>query len=183
MPFPDLVANVLCLELVNTVNNWHDPRRDLLDDADSTAEWAALAGIPLDRRPTAAEAGRARRLRSEVREVFRAVAHGEPARADGLAAVLEAHRRGLRSATLEPDAGRTAYRLHWPSPTDLDVVVAAVAASATRLLAEGPLDRVGECPSCGWLYLDTSRNGRRRWCSMQTCGARDKARAYYERHR
>ncbi|WP_344746998.1 CGNR zinc finger domain-containing protein [Streptosporangium vulgare] len=35
------------------------------------------------------------------------------------------------------------------------------------------------CPSCYWLFLDTSKNGRRRWCSMTTCGSRDKARRYY----
>jgi predicted RNA-binding Zn ribbon-like protein len=50
------------------------------------------------------------------------------------------------------------------------------------LLTQGQLDRLGECPSCGWLFLDTSKNRRRRWCSMATCGSRDKARRYYERH-
>ena len=39
--------------------------------------------------------------------------------------------------------------------------------------------RCGECPSCRWLFLDTSRNGRRRWCSMATCGSRIKARRHY----
>jgi predicted RNA-binding Zn ribbon-like protein len=56
-----------------------------------------------------------------------------------------------------------------------------VAVSAFDLLTRGPLDRVGECPGCGWLFLDTSRNARRTWCSMETCGSRFKARRYYER--
>ena len=34
---------------------------------------------------------------------------------------------------------------------------------------------------CGWLFLDTSRSGRRRWCSMQSCGNRAKARRFYAR--
>ncbi|TIU06903.1 MAG: CGNR zinc finger domain-containing protein, partial [Mesorhizobium sp.] len=35
------------------------------------------------------------------------------------------------------------------------------------------------CPRCGWLFLDTSRGGKRRWCSMRTCGNREKV----SRHR
>jgi predicted RNA-binding Zn ribbon-like protein len=54
-----------------------------------------------------------------------------------------------------------------------------IAASAAQLLLNGPLERVGECPSCHWLFLDTSRGGRRRWCSMAVCGARVKAQRYY----
>jgi len=45
--------------------------------------------------------------------------------------------------------------------------------------------RVRECASqaCPVIFLDTSRNGSRRWCSMERCGARAKATAYYQRHR
>ena len=45
--------------------------------------------------------------------------------------------------------------------------------------------RVRQCPiesgGCGWLFLDTSRSGNRRWCDMRTCGNRAKARAHYSR--
>jgi predicted RNA-binding Zn ribbon-like protein len=42
---------------------------------------------------------------------------------------------------------------------------------------------VGECEGegCSWLFLDTSRNRSRRWCSMEDCGNRAKARRHYER--
>ena len=66
-----------------------------------------------------------------------------------------------------------------PDPSASPVATGAVAASAVRLLLDGPLDRIGECASCCWLFLDTSRGGRRRWCSMAVCGARVKARRYY----
>ena len=42
-----------------------------------------------------------------------------------------------------------------------------------------PAERVRGCGRCGWLFLDSSRGGRRRWCSMSTCGNREKA----SRHR
>jgi predicted RNA-binding Zn ribbon-like protein len=39
------------------------------------------------------------------------------------------------------------------------------------------------CPGrhCGWAFYDHSRNQSARWCSMQICGDREKARAYYRR--
>jgi predicted RNA-binding Zn ribbon-like protein len=55
---------------------------------------------------------------------------------------------------------------------------------AVELARECP-GRVRECAAevCRAVYLDTSRNRSRRWCSMQRCGARAKASAYYRRHR
>jgi len=51
------------------------------------------------------------------------------------------------------------------------------------LLAGPRLDRVRRCanPDCGWLFLADSRAGKRRWCSMQSCGNRAKARRHYHK--
>ena len=57
---------------------------------------------------------------------------------------------------------------------------AGAGAVVGRDLLAGPrLDRVRRCanPECGWLFLDDSRAGKRRWCSMQSCGNRAKASA------
>lgn len=56
-----------------------------------------------------------------------------------------------------------------------------LALSAETLLLSDRLSRVKACDSCGWLFLDTSKNGARRWCNMQTCGSQMKAKAYYHR--
>jgi predicted RNA-binding Zn ribbon-like protein len=50
-------------------------------------------------------------------------------------------------------------------------------------LAGPRLDRVRRCanPECGWLFLDDSRAGKRRWCSMSSCGNRAKARRHYHK--
>jgi len=47
------------------------------------------------------------------------------------------------------------------------------------------LGRVRECDgaACTWLFLDQSRNRSRRWCSMESCGNRAKARRHYHRQR
>ena len=56
-----------------------------------------------------------------------------------------------------------------------------IALSAERLLLSERLARVKACDNCGWLFLDTSKNGARRWCNMATCGSQIKAKAWYHR--
>jgi len=41
--------------------------------------------------------------------------------------------------------------------------------------------RVKTCGGCGWLFVDRTRNGSRRWCISALCGNRDKARRHYQR--
>lgn len=60
-----------------------------------------------------------------------------------------------------------------------------VAKAATELLTSERLSRVRECAGdpCGWLFLDLSKNGSRRWCDMADCGNRAKARRYRARQK
>jgi predicted RNA-binding Zn ribbon-like protein len=60
-----------------------------------------------------------------------------------------------------------------------------IARSAAELLTSDDLARVRECDgaACTWLFLDQSRNRSRRWCSMESCGNRAKARRHYHRNR
>jgi predicted RNA-binding Zn ribbon-like protein len=54
--------------------------------------------------------------------------------------------------------------------------------AAVELLCSPELARVKICegsPGCGWLFLDTTKNGSRRWCSMRDCGNREKTRRFY----
>lgn len=53
--------------------------------------------------------------------------------------------------------------------------------SAVELFTSGQLAEVKECPACGWLFLDKSRNGSRKWCSMSTCGDVNKVTRNYQR--
>ncbi len=55
--------------------------------------------------------------------------------------------------------------------------------SAQNLLFSEKLRRVKACDSCGWLFLDTSKNGTRRWCNMAVCGSQVKARNWYQRQK
>ncbi|WP_456291779.1 CGNR zinc finger domain-containing protein [Pseudomonas sp. AK106] len=54
--------------------------------------------------------------------------------------------------------------------------IGRLAVQAAALLTTSDLTRLKACatPDCDWLFLDTSKNGRRRWCQMNICGAREK---------
>jgi predicted RNA-binding Zn ribbon-like protein len=65
------------------------------------------------------------------------------------------------------------------------VEAAPVLWSAADILVGPDSARVRECANnrCLWLFLDDSKNGTRRWCSMQACGNRAKAHRHYLRQR
>lgn len=179
------VGNALCLDFANTVNKRPDPERDLLDSMQTFAQWTAAAGLPMSpgsgKAETIVELGSARKLRERIYRVFAAVAAQALPEAPDVAAIMKMHAAALDSAELTLASSR--IEAHWPPPHSVRRVTWAVAASAIQLLVRGPLDRIGECPSCGWLFLDTSRGGKRRWCSMAVCGSRVKARRYYAANR
>ena len=81
-------------------------------------------------------------------------------------AVADAHAAG----TL---AEREDGTLHWRfDPHSLATVRHTVADAAAELLADPRAARIGMCggPGCGWFFLDTTKRGNRRWCSMRVCG-------------
>ena len=65
--------------------------------------------------------------------------------------------------------------------TSLEEPLNAVIKSAFDILTQKDFHRIKECPRCGWIFLDTSKNGKRRWCDMNVCGSREKALEYYYR--
>ena len=71
----------------------------------------------------------------------------------------------------------------WPDRIDLERVLWPVAQSVLALVTSKRRERVRECVSCKQLFVDTSRNNRRRWCDMKSCGNRAKVQAFrFRRH-
>ena len=135
------------------------------------------------RRPRIPAAARARRIsaRSALRELLReAFGAAAPRQAEAVRELDALRGRRARS----PSPGRRGAR-HPPSPLDLgrdggaaESPLWPVLRSAGALLASEEADRIRTCagPDCGWMYVDRSRNGFRRWCQMRTCGTREKSR-------
>lgn len=166
-----LAGEPLALDLVNT--QWVDRGRavDLFDEPDGVQAWLTENRLPADD-PGSVEAP-LRQARAALRRTLEQP--GEPADQD-LNAVL-AHggvRYSLRNGTphehVDADGG---WLPAWRA-----------AGNYLDLLREHP-DRIRRCahPACVLYYYDTSRNGTRRWCSMDGCGSRAKAARHYQRHR
>jgi predicted RNA-binding Zn ribbon-like protein len=125
---------------------------------------------------------RALALREAAYSIFRAVAARRPAPADDLHELQAAYREAIAHASLT----ETGRRFHWNLNGGLDVVRWRIAREAVALLESETLRRVKRCPGsgdCGWLFLDSSKNASRRWCSMEGCGNRAKLRRFLRRQK
>jgi predicted RNA-binding Zn ribbon-like protein len=145
--------------------------------------WGRRLGLTGSRLPKAdeRELDAARELRRAIHAAFAAIAAGQAPPAGALAVLEATHAEAVGAARLARRNG--AFALAWPA-RDPRRVRFAVAVDAVALLGDPRrLARVRLCPgrNCGWLFLDAS--GRRRWCSMSTCGSREKMRRMYERRR
>ena len=198
-----LVGGNACLDFVNSVGGRDDSadasarvRGDKLASYADLAGFAAHAGLvspavarELQRRasrePRAALAAlrRARQFREALYRVLRALMLRRPPAPSDLRQVnaeLAASRRAERLAVQE---GRLAWE--WPgSNRRLESPLWLLARGAAHLLTSAELERLRQCggESCGWLFLDQSRNRSRQWCTMQDCGNVSKVRRYRERH-
>jgi predicted RNA-binding Zn ribbon-like protein len=179
------IGGVVCLDFVNTVDPRYGPARvEYLPDYQALVDWSVGAGL-LDaeaaahlgsiatRRPNEARAihRRAIDLREAVVTLLRGVG-GEPT---GALATLNGELAKARRREILHSG--TTFKAKWPDSSSLDRVLWPIAESTAELLTSDQLGRVRECEGerCGWVFLDTSKAGRRRWCSMADCGNRAKA--------
>jgi predicted RNA-binding Zn ribbon-like protein len=172
----------------------------LLDDATAGALADRAAAHPDE---AAAAHAEAIALREAIHAVAAAHARGEPAPAAPLAAVAAAHRAALAHAVLAPapttgggasdgTAGRAgaarragadeagggaALDWTWDDATDLRRPIWPLAQAAVDLLRSERVARLKQCGHCRWVFLDTSKNRSRRWCSMAHCGTDAKVRS------
>jgi predicted RNA-binding Zn ribbon-like protein len=185
------IAGNPALDLVNTVD-WtrEGPRAERLPDYARLLDWGAGAGVlsaalagrlrrAAVRRPAAARAAlaAAHRIRALLQRLLARRAAGEAPAPPDLAAFNTLLSGALGHLELAPSPsgvtlgwrglGGTLASPLWP-----------VIWSAARLLASEEAERIRVCagPDCGWMYVDRSRNGLRRWCQMETCGTRAKNR-------
>ncbi len=194
----EFVGGSRAVDFVNTVGDRRadKPRDHLADYADLVA-WSRRAGF-LDahaakqaelvarHRGRLAEQvyRRALALREALYRILLSSMAEKPARPDDLELLNEL----LGQAMSHTRLARTVrgYQLEWKDDEEvLSQMLYPIVRSAADLLASGDLVRLHECEgeACGWLFLDMSKNHSRRWCSMQDCGNRVKARRHYHKVR
>ena len=170
----------LIQDYVNTLHkDIHGDEEELATPA-QLASWLAVRDlVPPNVRATAAELRQAKELREALRLLLLAKNEIDvdeaPAQAvlDRIACKA---RVGLRfengEAALVPAAAGVIG--------GLGRIVAAVHGA----VADGSWQRLKacRCRDCEWAFIDTAKNQSRAWCSMSSCGNREKARAYRRRH-
>ncbi len=192
-----LLAGSLCLDFANTAN-WHKSEQpiELLNTYLDLIDWSRHAGVLNEREsdqllnesntnPIDAEAVRVRavELREAIYRIFTSIANDDRPDVEDLELLNVALGPALANARIVE--GQDGFTWDWAGDElSLDRMLWPVARSAAELLASAQLNRARQCADekCGWLFLDMSRNRSRRWCSMEYCGNRNKARTYYHRH-
>jgi predicted RNA-binding Zn ribbon-like protein len=205
--FAKRIGGRLCLDFVNTVKGrigrpGARRGRDYADrivgerlvSYEALRRWAEAAGAaqhtearmlaregasrPAD---AAATLARAIALREALYRLFKtAIEEWTPEEHD-LAVVNREHHLAVGHERL---VGSPRFAWQWDrDPAALDRVLWTVVRSGVELLTSPDLERVGQCPGaeCGWLFLDTSRSGRRQWCDMADCGNLAKVRRFRQR--
>jgi predicted RNA-binding Zn ribbon-like protein len=161
-----VIAGRLALDFLNTANWTADG--DVLEEkietfADLDA-WMMAVGLPLATHPSSID--EVHQFRADLRAVFRNATPASDLR--------------LSERVQELDVAATAS----VEPLRKQPILSLISVSALSILTETrELSRVKMCPgsNCGWIFLDETKNARRKWCIMETCGNRAKAARNYAR--
>jgi predicted RNA-binding Zn ribbon-like protein len=192
-----LVGGALCLDFSNTLAGRKTELREHVESYDDLLVWSRHAGTVTDAeaaqlraaaaaQPEAAATvhARAMALREAIYTNFSTMEAGDAAPPAALAALNAELAPALAHLLVAPDGD--GFDWTWGGdPAALDRPLWPLARSAAELLTGAHLDRIHQCggDDCGWLFLDLSRNHSRRWCDMNDCGNRAKARRHYHRQR
>lgn len=183
MSEPTGAAQPLFVEFVNTLHWDEGAPIELIGDQAGLAEWLSEHSLP-----DIAQAASLTALwlfREHARAITHALVAGQ--------SLPEADVEALKHALSEPSGRLVLVGHHDRSPElafqvpndDASVVTFQIALSLANFLAVGERQRLKLCanPGCGFAFLDTSTNRTRRWCYMQYCGNRLKARAFRRRRK
>jgi len=192
-----LIGGDLCLDFANTLNgHTRVAGHEYLHHFEDLVLWARHAGVvtPRDAGQLLKEAAshpsraadvyrRSLALREAIFRVFTAFTSENKPHEDDLNQLNTVWRAGQRHAKLvHSSAG---FALGWDDDLSLERIPRAISISAIDLLTSAKIGQIRACAGdqCDWLFIDSSRNHLRRWCSMDECGNRAKMRRRQNRKR
>lgn len=184
------IGERLWLDFVNTDDVRRGVRFDALHEFETFVQWLGAANVVDEERaaglrrraqqqPSGAAAALvdARRVRASLRALAERGNTTEKARIDTLAEINRILGRSAGTRRLEPNGDGTFTRSFVPVGDAFAGLMIPVVESAADALVIGELSRVRRCADarCPRVFYDSTKNGRRRWCDMATCGNRAKA--------
>lgn len=191
-----LDGGTLCMDFINSVHNRKEEIvPDYLDNIFDLIAWAEKAGA-IDAKKSKQIEGfaiehpkkaehffkDALALRELLYIMFKPVSEGKKINAEDLGTFNKHLTHYFSFLQLKQQQG--VFTEDWNLPAgSLYYITAPVVNDAYELLLSGKSNRIKACPNCGWLFLDTTKNGKRRWCSMKSCGSSVKALEWYYRNK
>jgi predicted RNA-binding Zn ribbon-like protein len=120
-------------------------------------------------------------LRETIFRIFSALAFQKKPTSEDLELLNKVWQESQQHARLMPSSN--GFALGWNDEPSLERATRVIADSAIHLLASWQIKQIHRCAGdgCDWLFVDTSRNHLRRWCSMEECGNRAKMRRRQQR--
>ena len=122
-------------------------------------------------------------LRELVYRIISAAAQGESPDKSDLAKFNQYMSEALGKSQISPTGEGFTWSCNEQEDL-IDRILWKIVREAANLITSEDIKRVGECADdrgCGYLFIDTSRNHSRRWCSMEDCGNRAKAQRHYQK--
>jgi predicted RNA-binding Zn ribbon-like protein len=183
---------------VNTDDLRRGVRIDVLRDFNALVAWLGAAGVldaerasgmgrRADQQPAGAAAALvdARRVRATLRALAERGATADKVRADALTEINRVLGRSAGTRRVEPIDDGSFRQSFVPVGDAFAGLMIPIVESAAQSLVDGDLPRVRRCADarCPRVFFDATRNGRRRWCDMATCGNRAKAARFRARER
>jgi predicted RNA-binding Zn ribbon-like protein len=174
-----MVGTELIRDFVNTAEL--DEQIEELGSPGALAEWCEARGLTRD----VVEAGPADLRRAlELREALRELLLANTGVELDLVPAFEVLDRTARRARIELCFEECAGALV-PASSGITAALGRIVIGVHGAMADGSWARLKACRAddCRWAFIDHAKNHSRAWCSMRSCGNREKARAFRERQR
>lgn len=194
----EFIGGQVCLDFANTVGGIRGGlAQETLTSYANLVAWSQQARLLTDEEAAlllqaeqsagveaAAVLERAYTLREAIYRIFTALVKGAAPAAGDLDALNRELEQGIAGARVIATADGFAWAWGRNEPA-LDQMLGPVARSAATLLTSEERKRVRQCASatCGWLFIDTTRNHRRQWCTMSGCGNKARVQRHRQRQR
>jgi predicted RNA-binding Zn ribbon-like protein len=163
----------IALDFTATVGGRSSTAVERLASADDLSRWLRAAGLADAPAVGDDELAKARELREAIWRVLDRARAGARLPSREAALVNEWARERTATAQIGPGFKRTSL-----GPDPATAALARIARETVELVTGPDLARVRTCAGCSLLFLDRSPPGRRRWCSMERCGNREKTARY-----